>query len=122
MNIINIDNSSDSGISSFRITGCYEEIKNNNRLLAYLRRVRATSDDQAFAIPYVEGLKVSILQGIRQVFEKHNFTCEISPELERDLEHYFRELKQFNKFSLLIIYALVVKIIKIILIGVVKIV
>ena len=99
MNIINIDTSSNSGISSFRITGCYEEIKNNNRLLAYLRRVRATSDDQAFAIPYVEGLKVSILQGIRQVFEKHNFTCEISPELERDLEHYFRELKQFNKFS-----------------------
>ena len=57
MNIINIDTSSDNGVSSFRITGSYKEITNNNRLLAFLRRVRATSRHEAFYIPFIEQRK-----------------------------------------------------------------
>ena len=99
MNIINIETSSDNGISSFRITGSYEEIKKNNRLLTFLRRVRATSHHEAFYIPFIEELKISTLQGIQQALTRHNFEYKLSSELELDLKHYIREQEQFTEFS-----------------------
>jgi SNF2 family DNA or RNA helicase len=99
VNIIKIDTALNDGVTSFRISGDYESIKNNSRLRAFLRRVRATLDNKAYYVPYVEELKVAVLQSIEQGFNRHNFTCEISAALKEELEHYYREMEKFNEFS-----------------------
>ena len=99
MSIIKIETSDNEGVKSFRIIGSFNEIKSNARLLTYLSRSRAINKKEEFYIPYIEELKINVLQGIQLAFDKYGFNCEISPELEKDISYYLREQKNFAEFA-----------------------
>lgn len=85
--------------SFFVISGSYDDIISNKRLLLTLKRLNYESVGNKIHIPFRVENQIHVLQEIQNLLNKYGFTSELSSQTKKDVESFDRENELFDLFS-----------------------
>lgn len=94
IDVQNINNS-----SFFLISGAYDNIISNKRLLLTLKRLNYESVGNKIQVPFRVENQIQILNEIQNLLNKYGFTSELSSQTKKDVESFTRENELFDLFS-----------------------
>ena len=100
MENITIDVNTDFTNPCFIITGRYNDIITNKRLLLTLKRLNYKASDNKINIPYRAENQIQILQEIQNLLLKYEFIYKLSFGTKKDVESFDRENSLFEEFAL----------------------
>jgi len=85
--------------SFFEISGSYDDIISNKRLLLTLKRLNYESVGNKIHIPFRVENQIHVLQEIQNLLNKYGFNSELSSQTKKDVESFDRENELFDLFS-----------------------
>ena len=94
LDVQNINNN-----SFFVISGSFDDIISNKRLLLTLKRLNYESVGNKIHIPFRVENQIHVLQEIQNLLNKYGFTSELSSQIKKDVESFDRENELFDLFS-----------------------
>lgn len=100
MDNIIIDVNDDIVNPCFIITGRFNDIITNKRLVLTLKRLNYKAIDNCISIPFRAENQIQILQEIQNLFQKYDFNLSLSNNTKNNIESFDRETNLFEEFAL----------------------
>jgi len=83
----------------FVIKDFVNEICENKRLLASLKRLNVEIENKEIKIPFREEIKIIVLQEIQSLLLKFDYSTELSENIKSEVANFDRENQLFDEFS-----------------------
>lgn len=95
--VIKIDIDGDN--NRFVLTGAVDSALKNRRLTLSFRRLNYQKENTKIFIPFNIKTKILTLQQLQEVLQKYEYSVDITNEVKKDVNNFYREIKTFRIFS-----------------------